>query len=302
VLYTRPMRRSGLVSALLVPGLLGLLGSLLSTSLLGCDFGTLDDLSQDETPEGSEEMTEQARGVWSVYAKPDEVVKRAIADLGGVIERAEAASSERPLKLKLGPIQPEQLGTIGFEAKDGNAAQGMLVAPVLDCTLDQVEKLVVAKNQLELYPGLYDEYARSYTSSVPDFLGGRSPAVTWRTDYKASAIGNTYLANLTGGARRVRAAAPDGKDVLLSRTYLNEPAKFVTGDDAAFGQDYQIELYWERTPGKTTHFYGLWREFRIARLTAKEDLYIALVLGNLVDFDVRTGKICRENSVAPKFE
>lgn len=273
-----------------------------SSLVVACDFGTLDDLSQDETVEGSEEITEQARAVWSIYEKQEDAVRRALADLPGVLARTEATVSERPLKLRIGSIQPEQLEQIGFGAKDGTAAQGMLVVPELDCTLEQVQKLVVAKNQLELYPGLYDEYARNYTSSALDFVAGRASTVTWRTDYKASAIGNTYLANLTGGARRVRGVAPDGKDVLLSRTYLNEPAKFISGEDAAFDQDYQIELYWERTPGKTLHFYGLWRQFRIGQLSAKEDLYVALVLGNLIDFDVRTSKICRENSVAAKFE
>lgn len=292
MLWLRAMRRRsiGFVSAVFLP------------LLAACDFGTLDDLSQDETPEGSEETTRQALAVWNVYDKPEDSVRRAIADLAGVVARAEEASSERPLKVKLGDIGADELAGIGFSERNGRAAQGMLVAPTLDCTLDQVEKLVVAKNQSELYPGIYDEYARTFTTSVQDFLAARAPTVGWRTDYKASAIGNTYVANLTGGARRIRGVAPDGKDVLMARTYLNEPAKFVTSGDAEFNQDYQIELYWERAPGKVLHFYALWREFRIASLTAETDLYVALVLGNLADFDVRTSKICRESNPAPKFE
>lgn len=282
----------GLVSATLVTPL----------AVAGCDFGTLDDLSNDATATGSEELTAQARAVWNVYDKPDDSVRRAVVDLPGVLSRAEAVISDRPLKVKIGAITPDELATIGFQDKDYKAAQGMLVVPELDCTLDQVEKLVVAKNQTEIYPKLYDQYSRDYTSSVQDFLGRKTSTVAWHTQYTASAIGNTYVAQLTGGARRVPGAAPDGKDLLVARTYLNAPATFTTSGDAAFDQDYQIELYWERTPGKTLHFYALWRQFRIASLDASTDLYVALVLGNLIDFDVRTSKVCREGAPQAKLE
>ncbi len=276
--------------------------AMFALGLVACDFGTLDDLSQDETAEGSEEITAQARAIWNVYDKPDDSVKRAVVDLEGVLRRAEERVSDRPLKLKIGDLTPDDLGVIGFGTKDFRAAQGMLVAPELDCTLDQVEKLVVAKNQTEIYPKLYDEYARNYTSNVQDYFARRTSTVTWSTQYTASAIGNTYVATLTGGARRVPGAAPDGKDVLVARTYLNEPARFTTQGDAEFNQDYQIEFYWERQPGKTLHFYGLWREFRIASLTSEADLYVALVLGNLVDFDVRTSKVCKDGAPVARLE
>lgn len=278
-----------------------LLGLLALACVSGCDFGTLDDLSQDDPEQGSEELTGQARAVWNAYDKPDDAVKRAVADIEGVLARAEGLTSERPLKLKIGDLTSAELRAVGLEARDATIPQGMLVAPELDCPLDQIEKLVVAKNQTELYPKLYDSYTRTYTSNVQDFLARKAPVATWTTEYQASAIGNTYVAKLSGGARRVPGAAPDGKDVLLARTYLNAPATFSTAGDAEFNQDYQIELYWERTPGKTLHFYGLWREFRIASLTSEADLYVSLVLGNLVDFDVRSAKVCKDGAPVPTF-
>jgi len=91
--------------------------------------------------------------------------------------------------------------------------------------------------------------------------------------------------------------------VFLDRAYLQEPAVFTAGGgDSAFDQDYQIELYYERAPGRTLHFYALWRQFNISTLTSESDLYVNIVLGNLSDFDDRSSKVCKDNAPAPTFQ
>jgi hypothetical protein len=264
----------------------------------GCDLGTLDSFSEEQAVEGTEEATLQSRALWKFYEKgSDDTVKRAIDDVQGVVARAGAL----PLQVKIGDLTADDLALIGKTA-DPAAPQGMLLVDDLDCTLDQVERLVVAKNQTELYPDLYDAYTRTYVTNVQDLLMGKSPTVVWHTDYTASAVSRTYVAGLTGGARRVPGANPLGGDVILSRTILDNPAKFIAGEDAAFDQDYQIELYYAVEPRKIRHFYALWRQFRIGGLDAESDLYVNLVLGNLRDFDVRTGIICRNDTPPAKFE
>ena len=263
-----------------------------------CDFGTLDSLSDEEAQEGTEESTLQARALWKFYEKgSDDTVKRAIDDVDGVIARA----GELPIQVKVGDLTKEDLDLVG-KTTDPAAPQGMLLVTDLDCSLDQVAKLVVAKNQTALYPDLYDVYARTYVTNIQDFLSGKSSTVVWKTSYTASAVGRTYEAVLTGGARLVPNASPRGGSVLLSRTVLDAPGKFIVGGDADFNQDYQIELYFEIGPKKVRHFYALWREFRIAGLTAESDLYVNLVLGNLKDFDVRTSKLCRDGTLPATFE
>ena len=276
--------------ALLAPFAVALLGA--------CDFGTLDSLSEEEAVEGSPEVTEQSRAIWKFYEKgSDDTVKRAIDDVQGVIDRVGPLT----IQVKIGDLTKDDLDLVG-KTSDPATPQGMLLVADINCSLDQVEKLVVAKNQTELYPGLYDEYKRTFTTSFQDFFSKKSPTITWHTDYTASAVSRTYVAGLTGSARRVPGASPRGGDVVLSRTVLDAPANFISGEDAEFNQDYQIELYFEIEPGKVRHLYALWREFRIAGLTAESDLYVNLVLGNLKDFDVRTSKICRDNNPVATFE
>ncbi len=279
-------------SALLVPCLA------CTVALAACDLGTLDSFSEEEAVEGSEEATEQSRALWKFYEKgSDSTVKSAIEDVQGVVARA----GELPLQVKIGDLTKDDLALIG-KTNDPDPAQGMLLIDDIDCTLEQIEKLVVAKNQTELYPDLYDAYARTYVTNVQDLLMGKSPTVVWHTDYTASILSRKFVAGLTGGARRVPGANPLGGDVILARTILDNPAKLVEGDDAASDQDYQIELYYAVEPRKIRHFYALWRQFRIGGLTSENDLYVNLVLGNLRDFDVRTGIICRNDTPAAKFE
>jgi len=272
---------------------------LLVSALPACDFGTLDDFSSEEAVEGSEETTLQARAVWRFYPRPDDDVRRAIDDIDGVVTRVGAY----PVQVKIGDLTKDDLALVG-KTTDPGPPQGMLLVSDLDCSLAEAEKLVVAKNQTALYPGLYDTYERNFApgSSIQDYLAGRSRTVVWRTDYTASLLDRTYASNLTGEARRVPGASPRGGDVVLARTVLNEPARFLKGGDAEFNQDYQIEAFYEIEPRKVRHFYALWREFRVSGLTSESDLYVNIVLGNLRDFDVRSSKICRDGAPAASFE
>lgn len=279
------MRRSGLL--------------LVAALSAACDFGTLDDLNSDQATQGGDELTSQARAIWSVYdaKKTDDDVKKAIAGIEGVVARA----GSLPVTVKIGQLAPEDLAAVGLQGKDPTHAQGMLLIKEIECSLDQLEKLVVAKNQTTLYPDLYDTYTRDYTSDVNAFLGGAA-TVDWKTHYQATALSRTYQADVLGGARRVPSALPSGARALMDRAYLPAPATFTQGNDSAFDQDYQIELYYERSPGRTLHFYALWRQFNISTLTSESDLYINIVLGNLSDFDDRSTKICKDGAPAPAFQ
>jgi hypothetical protein len=263
-----------------------------------CDFGTLDSLSEEEAVDGTEEATLQARALWKFYEQgSDDTVRRAIDDIDGVIAR----SGELPVQVRIGDLTKADIDLVG-QTGDPAAPQGMLVIDDLDCSLDEVTRLLAARNQTTLYPDLYDVYERTFTTSVSNFLAGASNTVVWKTNYTATAGDRTYQAVLSGGARSVANANPRGGRVLLSRTVLDAPASFIKGGNAEFRQDYQIELYFETAPRKVRHFYALWREFRLGGITSESDLYINLVLGNLVDFDVRTSKLCREGNPIPKFE
>jgi hypothetical protein len=114
---------------------------------------------------------------------------------------------------------------------------------------------------------------------------------------------------VTGGARNVTAAMPDGSNVVMARSFLNMPANFTQGGgDSGFSQDYQVELYYENKDPMTgkvsgvTHFYAVWRDFHIGTLNSSYDLYINLILGELQDFDTRSGLVCKNMNPQPAFQ
>lgn len=269
----------------------------LAIAIAGCDFGTLDDLSRDEAAEGSAETSVQALALWKAYGQSDEDVKKAVSEVAGVVERA----GVRPVQVTIDGLTQKDLG-IPTVTRDPALAQGMLLISELDCSLSQVEKLASAKNQSEIYPDSYDKYDRAYQGNIQDFIAGAAPSIVWKTNYTVSLLGRTYEATLTGGARRIAGAAPGGGTMLLSRTALDQPARFIAGSDAEFNQDYQMEAFYEIAPNKVVHYYAIWREFRLASLTSSTDLYINTVLGNSVDFDVRASKVCRDKTPEPKFQ
>ncbi|HEY8077117.1 MAG TPA: hypothetical protein VIF62_23485 [Labilithrix sp.] len=278
------------------------IGVFLVAALLGaCDFGTLADLNEDTAAQGADELTTQALSLWRTFdpmKATDADVKKAIADIQGIVAR-----NPPPLQVRLGPIDKDDQAIVGITDKDPSTAQGMLLIHEIDCSLDQISKLVIALNQTAIYPDLYDSYTRVYTSDVNGFLEGTPPTVTWTTNYQASALSRTYQSEVRGEGRYVGGAMPNGAPIFLDRAFLPHPALFIKGgDDSGFDQDYQIELYYETAPNKVMHFYALWRDFHISTVSSDTDLYVNLVLGNLSDFDVRSSKVCKDGSPQPAFQ
>lgn len=236
----------------------------LAIALAGCDFGTLDDLSQDEAAAGTSETSTQAIELWKAYEKPDDDIKKAVAKIGDVIDRA----GPRPVQVTIDSLTKETLGLPSI-SRDPSVTQGMLVITELDCSLPQIEELAAAKNQEEIYPGSYDKYNRTYQTSINDFISGAAPSVVWKTEYTVSLLSRTYEATLTGGAHRVAGAAPGGGTMLVSRTVLDQPARFTAGGDAEFNQDYQIEAFYEIAPNRVVTTTGCGASSGSARSRAR---------------------------------
>lgn len=186
---------------------------------------------------------------------------------------------------------------VGLTGVDPSTARGLLVVNLFDCTLDKLEGILIALDQKAQYQGVYDDYARSYSSDADAYLGRQAKTVSWNVDVKASLpIGDTYTSKLKGGLRRVPAPA-DGAtkgDFLIARTWLTEPATFLTNSGSWFRQDYQVEVFWEQSPGRIFHAYGMWRDIMAAGvgLGIEDNGFLNIVVDNLVKWDDETAKLC----------
>jgi hypothetical protein len=195
----------------------------------------------------------------------------------------------------IGPLAPQALADVGLEGKnDPSTAQGMYVATLIDCPLDKVEKLHTALNQDELHSG-YKSYARVYTSSDADFFAGRADRVSWKTDYAIEpAVGDPYSATIHGEARRFAAVKTFAQGrFLLGRAFLPAPGVFPAGSQDAFPQDYQLDVFYEREPGKTIHLFAVWRELRLGGLSTKDGVMQSFMMGGFINGDKDTARNCK---------
>src|SRR5690606_21513438 len=73
--------------------------------------------------------------------------------------------------------------------------QGMLVASVVPCAVEDVVDVFVRTDQDVIHGG-YDAYDRRYTSPVEDF--DLDTPLSWETHYTVSMLGSTYDARILG--------------------------------------------------------------------------------------------------------
>lgn len=209
-----------------------------------------------------------------------------------------ADSRTTPLKSQMGRLMPEDLESVGLrDVNDPSYARGFLVLNVFPCTLEKLAPILVALDQGAQYPGVYDAYARTYTSDAEAWAQGQADTLTWDVTLKASLpVADQYTSQLKGGVRRVRGPSdgPTHGDLLLTRTWLVAPAVFATNSGSYFRQDYQTEVYWEQEPGRIFHAYGMWREMRVGgfNLSTENDGMFNLLIDNLLKWDDTTAALC----------
>jgi hypothetical protein len=193
----------------------------------------------------------------------------------------------------------DELDPVGLEgSRDPMKARGMYIFDVIPCTLDGIERIVYALEQDKLYTGVYDSYSRHYTSDLDAYVSRRERTLTWQVDIAATILGAHYTESLEGGIRRVEkiddTLTPFGP-ILLARTWMPSPAQF-PGSSKSFNQDYQIEVYYEREPGKTVHLYGIWRQMDLGtflNLDTENDQVVATTVGHLEEWDGKTADLCK---------
>jgi hypothetical protein len=271
----------------------------LPLALGGCSFASLDEFSIDNVDAADAELDTDSHWLWSRYDSTDqEAITEVIARTHAVVEHARS-TGDFPLQRRLGRLGADDVSTVGLSGKvDPGRAVGMMIATDIGCTLAQVERVTVARNQPELYPNVYVTYDRAYAASDGDFLAGKSQRLEWTTTLTADLKGE-YTSTLHGAIRFVDGVGPAAQPVLWVRSFFPEPAKYTSSPDNHWNQDYQVELYYERAPGTVTHVYALWRDLALGSLTLETEFATSVQLAGLVDWDVRTGKLCHDGQAGP---
>jgi hypothetical protein len=194
-------------------------------------------------------------------------------------------------------LQPSDLATVMLQGvNDPSQAPGLLAVTEMNCTLDQVEPLLYATQQAKIHSGDYDSYDRTYTSSLTDYQARKTEFLTWQSTMSVTDVGAKYTDTVFGGLRRIPAqSASTFGPIILSRTWLPKPATSLN-EGSSFTQDYQIEVYYERSPGKVIHSFGDWRDIHLAtslgQFTVSDPTDQMIILNNDVSWDQNTATQC----------
>ncbi len=194
-------------------------------------------------------------------------------------------------------LEPADVAPFGLADTDPSTARGLLVVNLFDCTLDKLEGILIAQDQSSQYTDVYKSYVRSYTTDADAFRGKGTDVIGWTVEVKAALpVEDIYTSTIKGGVRRVQAPAdgPTKGSFLIARTYLTAPAAFATMSGSWFRQDYQLEVYWEQSPGRIFHAYAMWRDIKAGgfNLSIEDDGFFNIMLDNLVKWDTQTAALC----------
>lgn len=211
-----------------------------------------------------------------------------------------ADSRTAPLKGQMRDrLTSADLVNVGLQANDPSTARGLIVVNLFDCTLEKLERILVAQDQATQYPNVYKSYVRSYTSDADAFTAGTTSTLTWDVDLKAALpVDDVYASLIRGGIRRVTAPADSATKgpFLVTHTYLSAPATFSATSTSWFKQDYQVEIFWQQSTGRIFHAYGMWRDIKAGGvgLGIEDNGFVNIVLDNLVAWDDRTAELCKQ--------
>jgi hypothetical protein len=143
----------------------------------------------------------------------------------------------------------------------------------------------------------YDRNVRTLDGDRQQFLDGTKPGIKWSSDITITfPVADPYDSKIGGSLRRMTPAKASDfpSPVIVARTWLKEPATFGATSASFFKQNYEIEIFWEQTPGRIFHAYGMWREVKVGGFnkTLEDDDFFTLMLNNLVDWDTKTAALC----------
>ena len=178
------------------------------------------------------------------------------------------------------------------EDADPAELAGLYLLNVLPCTVEQVEEIITDLDQMSMYDEAYESYEREYTSDAEAYFAREEPTLSFSSDIGSGFGGATYTETVEGLVRWV--AADDDHNhgpALLARYHMPEEAVWDT-DGWFFTQDYQVEIYYERSPGELAHLYGLWRNMGYLEGSTQDEGIARQVLNGLADWDDRTAEIC----------
>ncbi len=235
----------------------------------------------DEAPQKIDDVSSW---LWRNFdSASDEEMANAFVTLGGVVT---PVSADEPLKALIDRLSGADVALVGRGDANPAKAVGMLVITDIACKISQVNAIHVHDRQDDLHADAYKSYKRVYKGSRDEYLAGKVARLEWDTELES----DYAREKLAGAMRRIpdlgKERSPFGT-TLVSRTFLKEPAS-----KTHWPQDYQIDAYFERKPGRVVHLFAVWREAEFSGLSSENSGLQNIQMKGFVDWDKEVEKAC----------
>jgi hypothetical protein len=251
-----------------------------------------------ELPEAPADLDDAARRYWRGFssAGTDE-----LSFLAAVVDRqlrSLEADGDLPMGSEApgGALSAADLGALGLGAfADPSSTRGVIVAATLPCSFEKARAILVAKNQLALYPDLFTGYDRTYTTNVGSALARTDGSASWTSVYTVDVpVYGGYTTTLFGDGRTVWGGGISGlasDPVYLSRGYTKFPA---TGS-YRLSQQYNVEVMIPRGANEVFHFFAVWLDMQ----GISDSFTFGEVLKRFRRIERRTAELCNASVPAP---
>ncbi len=231
--------------------------------------------------------------LWTWY---DDGTDEQLAEVQRNVHSALGAELEETLDGTVSDLTDADVALVGMGG-DPAAAQGLFIARPLACTLEQLERVVSHQDQLSLYPDAYETYQRTFTSDYDAYMARHTPTLSWELENSNTLLGAWYSSVAVGRLRYLpdlgAELTPHGPG-LHSRIVMTEPASFEEGSNKSLEQNYQLEVFYERSPGELVHVYATWQQGDFGGVTTDDEAVQRLVVNNMAAWDDDTEVLCAE--------
>ncbi len=247
-------------------------------------FAVASSLAACGTDTAPKKITNVSKWFWRNYdTATDAEIADAFVQLNGVVT---PVTADEPMQVLVPRLDNDDVALVGRTGVDASKAVGMLVVTDIKCTIAQVEKIHTSGEPNAVHPGAYKSYVRTFVQDRDEYLAGKFTRLDWKTELES----DYAKEKLDGSIRHVRDLGADASPfgvVLLSRTVLTEPA---VGTD--WPQDYQIDAYYERKPGRVVHLFAVWRQADFSGLSTENSFLQDIQMDGFVDWDKEIETAC----------
>ncbi len=179
-------------------------------------------------------------------------------------------------------------------APDPEPAVGVFALSELPCSLEQAEAVNLHDEQLELFPGSYKDYSRSYDGDKDCYATEDCDSLDWTAQIEDGFMGSlgsmTY--RLVIKMRRSRDA--EGQPAaMLVRSVMPEVAE-EDYNAGGFEQSYHVGVYAPRGDGKSLHLSAMWAYGWVNGVDPDADAWANQYVEGLLDFEDTMEELCTE--------